>query len=195
MNGLNESMADTLHRGWLVLLLRGIAAIAFGLLAWSRPGVTLAAIVFLFGAYVLFDGILATWTAISRRKEQQYWWLLLLGGLAGIAIGVLTFTSPHITALLLLFYIAAWAIIRGVFEIAAAIRLRKEIEGEWLLIISGAISVLFGILLLARPGAGVLAVLWLISIFAITTGILLVMLAFKVRGLGKQVEAGAPPRP
>jgi uncharacterized membrane protein HdeD (DUF308 family) len=164
-----------------VLLLRGLVAIAFGVLIWFQPGISLAALVLLFGAYSMADGILGVWTAIAGRKEHESWWVLLLGGLLGIGVGVLTFLAPGITALVLLFYIAIWAIATGVLEIVAAIHLRKEIEGEWWLILSGLASVVFGAVLIAQPGVGALAVLWLIATYAIVFGVLLVILAFKAR--------------
>lgn len=138
----------------------------------------------LFGVYVMADGILGAWMAIAGRKEHEHWWVLLLGGLLGI--GILTFVAPGITALVLLFYIAAWAIATGVLEIVAAIRLRKEIEGEWLLILGGLVSVVFGGLLMIQPGAGALALIWLIATYAVVFGILLVILAFKVRRSGSR---------
>jgi uncharacterized membrane protein HdeD (DUF308 family) len=127
------------------------------------------------------DGILSVWIAIAERKEREHWGLLLLGGLLGIGVGILTFLVPGITALALLFYIAIWAIATGVLEIVTAIRLRKEIAGEWLLILSGLASVVFGVILMAQPGVGALAVLWLIATYAIVFGVLLVILAFKAR--------------
>jgi uncharacterized membrane protein HdeD (DUF308 family) len=181
MNLIEKQLAGILFRNWWVLLLRGLAAIAFGALVWFQPGISLAALVLLFGAYSMADGILGVWTAIAGRKEHEHWWLLLLEGLLGIGVGVLTFLVPGITALALLFYIAVWAIATGVLEIVAAIRLRKEIEGEWLLILSGLASVVFGVLLMAQPGVGALAVLWLIATYAIVFGVLLVILAFKAR--------------
>src|SRR4029077_10714499 len=138
-------------------------------------------LVLLFGAYSMADGIFATWTAIAGRTDHGYWWVLLLEGLVGIGVGVLTFIAPGITALALLFYIAIWAIATGVLEIVAAIRLRKEIDNEWLLLLSGIASVAFGVLLAAQPGAGALTVLWLIGAYAIVFGALLLMLAFKTR--------------
>jgi uncharacterized membrane protein HdeD (DUF308 family) len=181
MNSLVAHLASTLSRGWWLLLLRGVAAIVFGVLAWIQPGITLAVLVMFFGAYSLVDGILCLWTAISGPKGHEYWWLVLLEGLVGIGIGLLTFFAPGITALALLFYIAIWAIATGALEIAAAIRLRKEIENEWWLLLSGFASVLFGAVLAARPGAGALALLWLIGSYAMVFGILLLILAFKVR--------------
>src|SRR5262245_6763720 len=154
MTGVEARFADILSRGWWLVLLRGLAAIVFGLLTLFRPGISLAALVLLFGVYALVDGVLDVWHAISGRKENDHWWMLLLGGLLGIVVGFITLTTPGITALALLFYIAIWSIARGVLEIVAAIRLRKEIEGEWLLILGGLASVLFGFLLITRPGAG-----------------------------------------
>src|SRR5271166_2383646 len=116
-----------------MLLLRGLIAIAFGVLCWVQPWISLVALVFLFGAYILADGILGVWAAFAGRTENEDWWLLLLWGLVGIGVGILTFMAPDITALALLFYIAIWAIATGVLQIMAAIRLRREISDEWLL--------------------------------------------------------------
>jgi uncharacterized membrane protein HdeD (DUF308 family) len=161
--------------------LRGLAAIAFGVLTWFRPGISLAALVMPFGAYSMADGILAVWAAIAGRKDHEYWGVLLVEGLLGIGVGILTFLAPGITALALLFYIAIWAIATGVLEVVAAIRLRKEIEGELLMILAGLASVAFGVLLVVRPGAGALAVVWLIASYAIVFGVLILILAFKAR--------------
>jgi uncharacterized membrane protein HdeD (DUF308 family) len=181
MNLIENELASLLARNWWVLLLRGLIAIAFGVLIWMRPGISLAALILLFGAYVLADGVLGVWAAISERKDREHWWVLLLWGLVGIAVGILTFMAPGITALSLLFYIAIWAMMTGVLQIVSAIRLRKEIEGEWLLILGGLISVLFGVMLVAQPGAGALAVLWLIGTYSVFFGILLTLFSFKVR--------------
>jgi uncharacterized membrane protein HdeD (DUF308 family) len=116
---------------------------------------------------------------------------LLLGGLAGIGVGLLAFFNPAATALALLFYIAIWAIATGLLQIVAAVRLRKEIEGEFWLGLAGLASIAFGVLLVARPGAGALAVLWLISAYAIAFGVMLVLLAFKTRGFVKRVKTAA----
>ena len=190
MGLIENKLAAILHRTWWALLLRGIAAIAFGVLTWVQPGISLAALVVLFGAYSLMDGILGVWTAFAGRDEHEHWWLLLLGGLFGIGVGVLTFCAPGVTALALLFYIAIWAIATGVLQIVAAIRLRKEMEGEWILILGGLASVTFGVILTTQPGAGALGVLWLIGTYAVVFGALLVMLALKVRGFGSRI-AGA----
>ena len=176
-------LAAAMARNWWVLLLRGIVAIVFAVLTWMQPGISLAALVLVFGIYVLADGILGIWAAFSGRQENRHWWVLLLWGLVSVAVGVLTFVNPGITGLVLLMYIAAWAVITGVLQIVAAIRLRKEIQGEWLMGLSGLLSIVFGGLLVARPGAGALAVAWIIAAYAFIFGVLLVMLAFKVRKL------------
>jgi uncharacterized membrane protein HdeD (DUF308 family) len=189
-NALNERISAVLARNWWLLLLRGIIAILFGILTYFQPGISLATLVLLFGAFVFADGAIGVWQAISARKERENWWVLLLGGLLGIGVGVLTLFHPGVTALALLFYIAIWAIATGVLEIVAAIRLRKEIEGEWLLGLAGVASVLFGVLLIARPEVGALAVLWLIAAYAIAFGVILVLLAFKARGFARRLQEG-----
>jgi uncharacterized membrane protein HdeD (DUF308 family) len=186
---LAENLAETLSRSWWVLLLRGIVAILFGVLTFMQPGISLATLVLLFGAFAFADGVLGSWTAISHRKDTEHWWVLLLEGLLGIGVGALTVFNPAVTALVLLFYIAIWAIATGVLEIVIAIRLRKEIEGELTLVLAGLASVAFGVLVMARPGSGALAVLWLIGSYAIAFGLLIVLLAFKVRGVAKKIEA------
>ena len=180
-----QNLAAALGRNWWLLLLRGLVAIVFALLTWAQPGVSLAALVLVFGIYVLADGLLGVWSAIAKRRDNRHWWLLLLWGVVGIVVGVMTFIMPGITGLVLLMYIAAWAVITGVLQIVAAIRLRKEIKGEWLLILSGLVSVAFGVLLFLQPGAGALAVAWIIAAYAFIFGVLMVLLAFKVRKLGR----------
>src|SRR5689334_11589553 len=140
MNGVEKHFASLLSRNWWVLLIRGIVAIVFGLLTWRMPGITLSVLVLFFGAYSFIDGIFAAWMAIAGRGNNEHWWVMLLWGLVGIGIGILTFVAPQITALALLFYIAIWAIATGVLQIVAAIRLRREIKGEWALIIAGLAS-------------------------------------------------------
>jgi uncharacterized membrane protein HdeD (DUF308 family) len=184
-------MLADLARNWWLLAIRGAAAILFGIGAFLWPGITLAVLVLLFGAYSLVDGIFAVIAGIAARKEQERWWMMVLEGLAGIIIGVITFVYPGVTALVLLYLIAAWSIITGVFEIAAAIRLRQEIEGEWLLILAGILSIIFGVLLVVLPGPGALALIWLIGSYAIVFGILLLVLAFRLRSLRDTLRQAA----
>lgn len=174
-----------------MILVRGVLAVLFGIMIFARPGISLVSLVLLFGAFALADGFGNVVTAIGGRREQEQWWTLLLAGLAGTALGVLTFFNPAITALALLLYIAIWAIATGLLEIVVAIRLRKEIEGEFWMALGGLDSAAFGMLLLARPGEGALAVLWLIAAYAIVFGASLVILALKARGFVKRFEAAA----
>ena len=170
---------------WWVLLVRGIAAILFGLAAMVWPGLTIGALIPLFGGFAIVDGVGALFAAFAHRGEAQYWWATALEGVVGILLGILVMVWPGISAIALLFWIAAWAIVTGVFEVVSAIQLRKEISGEFWLILSGLLSILFGIFAFIRPGAGALAVIWVIAIYAIAFGITLIMLSFKVRGLNK----------
>jgi uncharacterized membrane protein HdeD (DUF308 family) len=173
-------MLDGLARNWWLILLRGICAIVFGVLTFFWPGLTLVTLILLYGVFALFDGGLAIGAAIMGDTPQPRWWLALAGVL-GIAAGVVTLAWPGLTGLVLLFFIAGWAIAAGVFEIVGAIRLRKEIEGEWWLIATGALSVLFGALILMFPGAGALGLAFAIAWFAILYGVLLVGLSLRLR--------------
>jgi uncharacterized membrane protein HdeD (DUF308 family) len=168
-----------------------LAGIVFGIITFFAPGISLAALVLLFGAYALMDGVLAIVSAVRRRGADR-WWLLLLEGLVGIGAGVLTFLWPAITAIVLLYVIAAWALVTGVFEIAAAIRLRKAITGEWLLALSGIFSVALGVLLVLFPGPGALAVVIWIGAYAFVFGALLFALGLRLRGLGSPRTRGEP---
>ena len=179
--------ANILSRYWQMTLVRGIFWILFGLVTLAQPALSLVALTLLVGALFLVDGVTNIVSAIGGRKEQENWWVLLLVGLAGIGVGILTFLNPAITGLALLFYIAIWAIATGLLEIAAAIRLRKEIQGEFWLILAGILSVAFGVLLMARPAAGALAVLWLIGAYALGFGIVLVILSVQARGFAKRL--------
>jgi uncharacterized membrane protein HdeD (DUF308 family) len=177
-----------LARNWWALALRGLAAVVFGLLAFVVPHLTLAVLIALFGAYALVDGIFGVVAAVRAAERGARWGAVLVEGLWGLAIAVVVFVWPRETALLLLYFMAAWAIITGILEVLAALRLRRELTGEWLLGLAGAASVVFGLLLVAFPGAGALAVIWLIGGYALAFGILLLGLAWRLRGLRHRVE-------
>ena len=177
-------MIASLARNWWALALRGLFAILFGILAFIWPGVTIGALVILFGAYALVDGIFALVGALRAAEAHQRWWPFVWEGLLGIAAGLIAFIYTGMTALVLLYIIAFWAIVTGIFEISAAIRLRREITGEWALGLAGLASLVFGILLIVYPGAGVLTVIWLIGAYAIAFGVLLLIVAFRLRGMG-----------
>jgi len=181
LRGSRWMMVIVLSRNWWTLALRGLFAVLFGIMAFAGPGITLGALVLLYGAYAFADGVLAIAAALVGRTVGVPWWALLIEGLAGIGVGIITLLWPGITALVLLYLIAFWAVVTGVFEIVAAIRLRKEIRGEWLLALSGVLSVLFGVALIVSPGAGALAVVWLIGAYAIVFGALMIALALRLR--------------
>src|SRR5919206_765718 len=178
-----DALMLVLTRNWWAIALRGVIALLFGLAAFFWPGRTLFALVFLFGAYVLVDGVLSLIAAIRAAEHHTRWWPLLLVGLAGIAAGLLTFFYPRVTAIALLYIIAAWAIITGIFQIIAAFQLRREITNEWLLGLSGLAGIIFGILAMTMPGAGALAIVWLIGIYAIIFGLLQLGLAYRLHNL------------
>lgn len=186
---LEKEISELLSRNWWLLLLRGLLAVAFGVITWQMPGVSLATFVLLFGAYCLVDGVCGIWVSVAGRKQNGDWWILLLWSLVAVGAGLLTFLTPGVTALALLFFIATWAVATGVLQIIAAIRLRREITGEWVLVLSGILSVIFGILLMANPLGGALAVLWLIATYAILFGVLMIILSFRVRSATKPAAA------
>ena len=169
---------NSLARYWWVLALRGVIAILFGAMVIVWPALGLLVLVALFAAYAMMDGVFAIVSAFAGQGRR---WALLLEGVFGISAGVLTLLWPGITALALLILIAYWAITTGVFEVVAAVRLRKEIEGEWALALSGILSVVFGVALLVMPGPGALAVAWLIAAYSLSFGVLLLVLAFRLR--------------
>jgi uncharacterized membrane protein HdeD (DUF308 family) len=183
-------MLRTLAQNWWALVLRGVCAVLFGVGALVWPGITLAVLILFYGAYALIEGVLEVAWALMGRQAGSFPWGVLLAGLAGIAVGIVTFVSPGLTALVLLYLIAAWAIVRGVFEVIAAIHLRRELENEWLLALTGLLSIAFGILLIVAPGAGALAVLFWIGAFAIVVGILEIMLGLRLKGLKDRLAPG-----
>lgn len=188
---------ELLARNWWAVLIRGIAAVLFGILALVLPGLTLRVLVLLFGAYALVDGIFAIVAAVQAlNRRQGFDWRSIgwpiVEGIAGIIAGLLTFFWPGVTAFVLLYFIGAWAIITGITEIVQAVALRRIIQNEWLLILSGAASIVFGILLYLFPGAGAVAIVWLIGSYAILFGILLIGLSLRLRSMRMQGQRMTP---
>ena len=176
-------LIETLKRHWWVPVIRGIAAIVFGIIAFVYPGLTIATLVLFFGAWVLIDGIFRIVGAIGHRASDPDWGWQLVIGILGIVVGLLTFHAPQITALALVIYIAAWALMIGASEIAIAVKMRREIKGEWFLILMGLASIIFAVLLLWNPIAGAAAVIWLIGWYAVVLGILAIFFGFRLRSL------------
>lgn len=181
-------MLPLFTRAWWSLALRGLVAVLFGLVALFMPSATLAALVLLFGVFALLDGALAIGALIAGVTVSP-WWALLVGGLLSIAAGVVTLAWPGITAVALLYLVAFWALARGVFHVAAAFQWRKELSGEWLLALDGVIAIVFGVVLLLQPGAGMLALMWLLGVFSIVAGLTLIVVGFRLRSIGKRLRA------
>ena len=172
-------MFDWLIDKWWVVALRGVVAVLFGIVALVYPGMTLAALVILFGAYAIADGFCALFGAVGSDGKDRLWHVL--AGIIGIGLGILVFAYPGITGLALVYLIGIWAILTGVLEIVAGFEL--PMSRDWLLALAGLLSVVFGVYVLANPGSGALAIVWTIGGYAVLFGIVLCVLAFRLRGL------------
>jgi uncharacterized membrane protein HdeD (DUF308 family) len=184
-------VAQSIHRNWQMLALRGVLAIIFGLIAIVFPHIILLAFIYVFGAYAIIDGIVAVTVALRERSFLNRWGWVLFEGVVSILGGIVAFVFPHITALVLLYIVAAWAIVTGMMEIFAAFALRPFISREWPLALAGFLSLLFGLLLIIAPGAGLLSLLWLVGIYGIVFGILFIIRAFQQRSWAMSMERHA----
>jgi uncharacterized membrane protein HdeD (DUF308 family) len=188
------SLLDQLSRSWWLFLVRGILAILFGVLALLKPGVTMEALLLYLGAWFLVDGVFKVFGAFSSSTPKDDKWLLGLTGLLGVLLGILTFTSPLATGLAILMFIAAWAIVTGGFEIYTALKLRHEIEGEWVLILIGAISILFGVYCVYAPLVSGVGITMALGLFALVIGVVNIVFAFKLKGLAGRVKSAVSGR-
>lgn len=180
-------MNNKFSGSWWVPALRGVLAILFGVLILLQPGITLLALVLLFAAYAVLTGVVSIAGAFQSRQTNEDWWMLLLIGLVGVGAGIIAVAQPALTALVLVLIIGVNALVTGMLDIVTAIRLRKEIQGEWFLILSGLVSVAFGILVFFFPVIGAMTVIWMISLYAIIDGVLLLALSFRIRAFRKQL--------
>ncbi|HLI11423.1 MAG TPA: HdeD family acid-resistance protein [Alphaproteobacteria bacterium] len=174
-------MIELLAKNWWALALRGIAAILFGIIALFWPGITLNALIIVFGVYALVDGVFAIVAAVRAVEHHQRWGALLLEGIVSILAGLIALFAPLAAALAFLYVFIAWTLITGVLEIAAAIKLRQHIRGEWLLALNGVISILLGLFLAAYPGIGLIGLVWCIGVYAIIFGVALVALGLRTK--------------
>jgi uncharacterized membrane protein HdeD (DUF308 family) len=181
---VDSSILGQLARNWWMLAVRGAIGILFGVIAILVPGLALTALILVFGAYAFVDGVFAIGTGMRKDENNARDWSLIVVGIAGVVAGIFAFVSPTLSAIALLFVIAAWAIVRGVFELVAAWRLRSAGRGVYALAVSGAVSLAFGLLIYVSPGAGALAIIFWIGAWSIVMGAALVILAFRLRGLG-----------
>jgi uncharacterized membrane protein HdeD (DUF308 family) len=184
-------MLVVLANNWWTILLRGIVAILFGVLIILWPEISISILVFLFGIFAIADGLFSIISELRRYGEHARWWVLVFEGLAGVGIGVVAILWPEITAIIVLYLVASWGLVTGFLEIIAAIRLRNELEGEWILILTGLLSIAIGILLFLFPNAGLIAMVWMIGIYAIFFGISLIALSFRLRAW-KNTKQNAP---
>jgi uncharacterized membrane protein HdeD (DUF308 family) len=177
------------------LVVRGVLAVIFGVLIIASPGMALQALILVLGIYFIVDGIFAIAGAIAHRAQYQHWWLTLIEGIIGIIAGIIAIVYPGLTAFTLLYVLAIWAILTGIFEIIAAARLRQAVQGEWLLVLAGVLSVVFGVLIILFPGTGILAILGILAGYAIIFGILLIVLGFRMRSMTTGVTGTHAPTP
>ncbi|RYD77380.1 MAG: HdeD family acid-resistance protein [Verrucomicrobiaceae bacterium] len=182
-------MLNDIAKYWWLMLIRGVAAITFGVLAWIWPGMTWIILLTFYAVFCLVEGISALSLGLTGGKGNRIWWQMLLVGCLAIGAGIVTVFWPGLTSLVLVVVIASWAIVRGIVEIGAAFRLRHEVHGEWMLALAGFLSILFGGILLARPGIGLLSIIWMMAAFAVTTGILLILFSLKLHHLKQHGEA------
>jgi uncharacterized membrane protein HdeD (DUF308 family) len=186
-----EQFAKSVTDNWWVLIFEGILAILFGAVAWIWPGLTVVALVALFGAFSIVTGVMSLVAAYAARRVGQSPWLFVFRGVLGIGAGIVVFVWPDISALALLYVIAAWAFLSGISELMAAISLRRTIDNEWFMALAGIASIVFGVLVAIFPGAGAVALVWTIGIYAIFFGVMLVALGVRLRGLGERIGSPA----
>ena len=186
-------MHERLAASWWSLVLRGIVAVTFGVMAFLLPGIALTAFILLFGAYALVDGVFAIMSGIRPHATQGRDWLLVVGGLAGVVVGLFAFVQPGLTAIALIYLIGGWAILTGLFEVAAALRLRTALRNTWWLAAEGVVSVIFGILVWVVPGDGALALIWLIAAFAVASGLMLIFFGLRLRATAESSGHVPPP--
>ena len=178
-------------KNWWMVLLRGALAIVFGVLVFTQTDLDLSSVILAFGTFVFIEGGLTTVSALRVREQDNDWWILLIEGLSAMLMAVLTFMNPLVTAVVLLFYIATWAVVMGVLRIISAIRLRqRRVDESWMLI-GGGVSVAFGLLTLGYPGPGALALLSYIGAWAFITGFALVLVSVRLKGMRRPARVGA----
>ncbi|MBO9155147.1 HdeD family acid-resistance protein [Chitinophaga sp. GCM10012297] len=181
-------MIHELAKYWWLIVLRGVLAVLFAVVAFLWPAITLAILVIFLGAYLLVDGLFALIHGFRVMKTDSSWWGFVLLGLAGIAAGLVCLFMPGITALFLVTLVALWSLVTGILEIVIAIRLRKELTGEWMLIVAGIFSVIFGILLFMQPLAGVVVISWWLGVYALFLGIFLLSVGFRLKKVSNPVK-------
>jgi len=187
-------MFDTLVRNWWAFALRGVIAILFGIVAFARPGITLAALVIVFGVFALVDGVMEL-IASSYLTGTRYVWWAIITGLLGVTAGILTFVYPAATAVALLYVLAAWLIFTGILRVALSVELRSVISDDWILLLSGIAAIGAGVLTAAMPGPGLLAWVWVIGVYAVAYGIILIAVGFRLKQISGSIDLRNAARP
>jgi uncharacterized membrane protein HdeD (DUF308 family) len=177
---MGMALTTVLVRNWWALALRGVLAVLFGVVAFVLPGVTLAILIALFGVYALVDGFLSIVAGVKAAEHHERFGSLLWRGIVGIAAGLAALALPAVTAIVLTLIIGVWAIVTGVLEIVAAVHLHRA-HGEWLLIMNGVLSAVFGLALVVAPGFGLLTLVWIVGGYAIFFGLIMLTLAVRLR--------------
>lgn len=178
---LQSTLQEVLQKGWWVFLLRGVLGIIVALLFWLSPLSALLALMYVFATFALIDGGLGIYSALKEKSNNPHWWMLLLEGISLIIIALITFFLPSITAMLLAAYLAVSFIFLGAWQIGTGIKIRKEINNEFLLILLGALAIIIGIIFIIYPLIGILSMTYLIGFFSFAHGCLLIALAFKIK--------------
>lgn len=181
-------MLKMLFKNWWMILLKGTLLIIFGILAFLRPGITMTSLVIWFAAFMIADGVISLAAVISNWNSREDKWLLVAEGALGVLLGILIFRRPVVFEVFIAYLIGFWAIFSGISKIAMAIQLRKEMEGEGWLVLSGIMSILFGIIIFAQPMTGIATLMWIAGTFAILVGILMIFLSLKLRRSGDLIE-------
>ncbi len=181
-----EGTVVYLAKNWWMFLLRGILALIFGLLALFQPASTMLVVVWVFGIFMLVDGIIAVISAFTSNAKSEHWWFIIIGGILGIILGILTLYNPLAMGIAWVYLIAIWAIGTGIFMLITGIRLRKEIEGEVWMIIGGILSVIFGLLVLFNPASGAIAIGIIVGIYAVVFGIMFIALSIRMKKYGDE---------
>jgi uncharacterized membrane protein HdeD (DUF308 family) len=198
IDSIGQAVTASVSRGWWLFVLRGVLAVLLAVLAFTSPADTLAALVLVFGVFALFDGILSIFGSVAAAGMRQPWWPLVVRGLLGIAAGVFALVRPDMTALVLVYLVAFWAILGGATELVAAFELHDLVPHAWLLGLAGAAAIVFGVLVIASPSAGALALVWILGVFAAVYGIAYLAFGFRLLGVYRQAapsrQPAAPPR-
>jgi uncharacterized membrane protein HdeD (DUF308 family) len=183
-------MTDTLGRSWWTFAVRGLLALGFGVATWTWPRLTLGILILFFAAYALQDGVFAIVAAVGAARRKERWWPLVIEGVVGIVASVIAIAAPAVVARALFLVLAGWALVTGILELVAAVRLRREIAGEWLLALSGILRLAFGVLLLTRRTAGPIWLLFLLGAYALAYGVVLVALSIRLKWHHSEIHPG-----